>query len=539
MQADGSDMLTQVLIAGAGPVGLTLAVDLGRRGVRCVLVEKNEAPLGFPKMERCNARTMEIFRRLGLADRIRVAGYPANWPMDNYLVFSMAKPPLMKLPFPTVAEAKARIAATNNGTLPLEPYQVISQYTLEPLLKSVAESLPNVTVRYGCEFKSYIDEAAGVVSELVTADGAAIRVHSDYLVGCDGGGSVIRKQLGFSLEGESNMLTLRQALFHCEDLFDRVAVPRGRHYFRIDTQWTFLIVQDSTRHFTVHSIVDEDSDMPRMFETMVGVPVKYETLHIGKWAQRLMLADGYGRNRVFIAGDACHLVIPTGGLGYNTGVGDAIDLSWKLAATLQGWGGPHLLDSYEIERRQVGARNVAASDRGNAGRKVWRDAYRPWIEDDTPEGGAARRYLLEVASVEAHKSGGVVGAELGYRYVDSPVICNEPGQGPPHVIETYVPTTWPGARLPHVWMAPGVSVHDRIADGYTLLCTRGADDAGGLAEVFAAIGAPFRVLDVPLEAARDVYGFAYILVRPDLHVVWRGDRIPENPAAIARTVTGH
>lgn len=532
-------MDTQVLIVGAGPVGLTLAVDLGRRGINCILVEKNDAPLGYPKMERCNPRTMEIFRRLGLAEVIRSKGYPPDWPMDNYLVFSMAKPPLMKLAFPTVAEAKARGAATNDGTLPLEPYQIISQYTLEPLLKSVAESMPNISVRFGCTFGSFIDEGDRVRSEIKCSSGETFSVTSRYVVGCDGGGSIVRKQLGFQMEGESKM-EMHQALFRCDELFDKVSVPRGRHYYRVDTQWTFLIVQDSTKHFTIHAAVDHEAEMAPLFESIVGIPVKYETLHVGKWTQRLMLSTGYFQKRVFIAGDACHLVIPTGGLGYNTGVGDAIDLSWKLAATLQGWAGPHLLQSYEVERRQVGARNVAASGRGNSARKVWRDAYRPWIEDDTPEGEAARQHLVDVASVEAHKSSSVVGAELGYRYVDSPVICNEAGEGPPHLVEKYVPSTWPGARLPHVWLEPEVSVHDRIKDGYTLLCmTKNPQDASRLAAAFAVLGAQFSTLDVGTDAARNVYGFDYILVRPDLHVVWRGNHLPENPDAIARTVTGH
>jgi hypothetical protein len=301
-----------------------------------------------------------------------------------------------------------------------------------------------------------------------------------------------------------------------------------------------MIVQDSTRHFTVHSIVEADSDMPRMFETMVGTPVDYETLHINSWTQRLMLSTGYGESRVFIAGDACHLVIPTGGLGYNTGVGDAIDLSWKLAAVLQGWGGPGLLRSYEVERRQVGARNVAGSERGNTGRKIWRAAWRPWIEDDTPEGHAALKQLLDVASVEAGKSASVLGCELGYRYDDSPVIdYDTPGEPPPHSIENYVPSTWPGARLPHVWLEPGVSVNDRIPNGYTLLRLGANADTTPLARAFARIGAPFTTLDLDSEAARVVYRFDYLMVRPDLHVVWRGNRMPADPESLARRVTGH
>lgn len=533
-------METQVLIVGAGPVGLTLAVDLGLRGIRCMLVEKNDEPTGYPKMERCNPRTMEFFRRWGLADKVRAAGYPADWPMDNYLIFSMNEPPLLKLDYASVAEIKEKTARTNDGTLPLEPYQIISQYTLEPLLRDFAETLPNVTVKFGCGFESYVAEKDGVHVNLKTSAGETLTVSAQYLVGCDGGASAVRKQLGFKLEGEANLMQMRQALFRCDDLFDHVTVPKGRHYYRIDDQWTFLIVQDSTRHFTVHSVVESDEEMAQMFEKIVGKPVDYEMLHVASWTQRLMLADGYRRDRVFIAGDACHLVIPTGGLGFNTGAGDAIDLSWKLAAVLEGWGGPGLLDSYEIERRQVGGRNVAASGYGTTGRKAWRSMYRPWIRDDTPEGAAARAELVRVADTEARKSSTVVGAELGYRYVDSPIIINEPGEGPEHLIDRYVPTTWPGARLPHVWERPGVSVHDLIEDGYTLLSLASSPaDTSALERDFAQVGAPFHVIRLENDAARQVYGHDYLLVRPDLHVVWRGNSLTEAPEDLARRATGH
>jgi hypothetical protein len=263
-------------------------------------------------------------------------------------------------------------------------------------------------------------------------------------------------------------------------------------------------------------------------------------VHCAKWVQRLLLAEHYLQGRVFIAGDASHLVIPTGGLGMNTGVGDAIDISWKLAATLRGWGGPKLLQSYEAERRPIGAINVKASGGGTAGRMKWRAAYRPDIEDDTPSGRAALAKLLTIARAEAPKSFRVIGAELGYRYAGSPVICDEPG-GPAPNIEDYVPTSWPGARLPHVWLVPGeISVHDRIADGFTLLrLGRNREDASGLRKAFSAIGAPLSVLDIDSEAARCVYGFDYLLVRPDLHVVWRGDTLPKDADRVARVVTGH
>jgi hypothetical protein len=233
-------------------------------------------------------------------------------------------------------------------------------------------------------------------------------------------------------------------------------------------------------------------------------------------------------------------VIPTGGLGMNTGVGEATDLAWKLAATLAGWGGPNLLASYEIERRPVGARNVAASTFASRGRRKWRAAYSPVMREDTPEGAEARANYIRVAEAEQRKSNEMIGAELGYRYAGSPLIWPEPGEAPADDFLRYVPTTWPGARLPHVWLDDGSAMQDRIGDGYTFVRLNGSTaDAAALAHALAAIGAPFEVLDIPDQPARDVYGCDLLLLRPDLHVVWRGNRPPEEPERLARMATGH
>ena len=545
-------MNTQVLIVGAGPTGLTLAIDLGRRGVRCTVIEQKEAPQFLPKMERCNARTLEIYRRIGIADQVRAAGLPAQCPMDVFVVLSLTEPPLLHLPYPSVAQAKAQIAATNDGSLPLEPYQLISQYTLEPLLKSIAETLPTVSVRYGCEFLSFAQDqgavtarvrgTAGKSSDGKSSDDQTSEIQALYLVGCDGGSSVVRKRLGIALQGDGNLLQLRQALYRCDDLYERIPIGKGRHYHVADDHATQLIVQDSTRHFTLHSIVETDADMATMFERTVAMPVDYEMLYVGEWKQNLLLADGYGQGRVFLAGDAVHLMIPTGGLGMNSGVGDAVDLSWKLAAVLQGWGGRNLLPSYEIERRPVGERNVAASRYATLGRRKWRAAYRPSIRGHTPEGAAARAELVRIADVEQRKSNEMIGAELGYRYVGSPLIAEEPGEGPEYDFREYAPTAWPGARLPHVWLADGTAMQDRIGygHGYTLLrlgSTQVRTEA--LQRAFAALGAPLQVLDIPDAAPRDIYRRDFLLLRPDLHVAWRGNELPREPEQLARVVTGH
>jgi 2-polyprenyl-6-methoxyphenol hydroxylase-like FAD-dependent oxidoreductase len=534
-------MDTDVLIVGGGPTGLTLANDLGLRGVRCMLIDQKPAPAFLPKMERCNARTMEIFRRMGLVKKVRAAGLRAEAPMDVFIVLDCVQPPLLRFPFPSVAEFKTIIAKTTDGSQPLEPYQLISQYTVEPLLKAEAEKLPSVSVRFGFELLSFEQDADGVTAHVKALDGATSAIRCKYLAACDGGGSVVRRQLGIRLHGEANLQELRQALYYCEDLYERIPIGKGRHYHAVDAAGSFLIVQDSTRHFTLHAVVEDDAAMARQFEQVVAMPVNYEMLYVGKWRQNLLLAERYQDGRVFLAGDAVHLVIPTGGLGMNSGVGDAIDLSWKLAATLQGWGGPGLLASYETERRPVGHNNVQASTYASRGRRAWRSMYRSEMREHTPEGDAARAELIRIADVEQRKSNEMIGAELAYHYAGSPLIWPEEGE-PPYDFREYVPSTFPGVRLPHVWLDDGTAMQDRIGydHGYTLLRLGGsAADLSALERAFSRYGAPFRVLDVVDERARDVYGYDLILLRPDMHIVWRGQNAPEDPHRLAAMATGH
>ena len=533
----------QVLIVGGGPVGLTLAIDLGKRGVRAMLIEQKDAPAFLPKMERCNARTMEIYRRLGIADRVRAAGLGPDVPMDVFIVLSLTEAPLVAHHYPSVNEARAEIAAVNDGTQPLEPYQLISQYTLEPLLKKIAEEIPNLAVRFGCELLSFTQDANGVTAT-VKSKGKTETIRAAYLVGCDGGGSTVRKQLGIKLKGEANLLELRQALYRCDELFSLLPIGNGpgpgRHYHVADGHNSFLIMQDSTRHWTLHAVVPRDDDMKALFEQVVGVPVAYEMITCNPWRQNLLLAERFQEGRVFLAGDAVHLVIPTGGLGMNGGVGDAIDLSWKLAGTLQGWGGPNLLRSYEIERRQIGDRNVGASRYATLGRRRWRVMWRPTIRDNTAEGAELRAEIAHVADIEQRKSNEMIGAELGYRYADSPIIADIPG-GPEHLFRSYEPTSWPGARLPHVWLDDGAPIQDRLPkDGYTLVrLGKSKVDLAPLAEAIASYGAKVTSLDLRDQAPRTVYGYDLLLLRPDLHIIWRGNAPPDDPQELAALATGH
>jgi 2-polyprenyl-6-methoxyphenol hydroxylase-like FAD-dependent oxidoreductase len=446
--------------------------------------------------------------------------------MDVYLTESLHGPVIVHLPYPSVNAAKTEIAARNDGYI-LEPYQLISQYTLEPLLRSIVETLPSVSVRFGCELTEFDQDRDGVTARIQPHNGAAETIRAQYLVGCDGGSSTVRKQLGIPLQGEGRIRRLRQALFYCPDLYDNIPIGTGRHYHIAKPPlFPFIIIQDSKKHWTLHASAESDEEMAVIFRESLALPLDFQMLSVNEWTQNLLCAEHYGSGRVFIAGDSAHLVIPTGGLGMNTGVGDAIDLAWKLAATLEGWGGPELLSSYERERRPIGLRNIKASGDAARGRfEGWRKA--PTYEE------MARRFDLEQRKVTE-----ILGIEAGYRYVDSPILCNESG-GPDPDSQSYTPTTWPGARLPHVWLADRTALHDKIGPGYALLrMGTSQHDTRSLEAAFEKARAPFAVIDVPGEGARELYEYDLVLVRPDLHVVWRGNTPPDDPTGIAAIATG-
>ncbi|WP_077489435.1 FAD-dependent oxidoreductase [Sinomonas mesophila] len=531
-----------VVIVGAGPVGLTLAVELGQRGKSVLVLEKRKKLWKLPKMERCNARTMENFRRMGLADRIREAGLDNEMSMDVFICDeNLVNQPLVHHHYPSVSELKRQYREVNDGSAPAEPYQLISQYTLEPLLVEALAELPSVAVRFDAEVVSFTDDGESVTVRFRNADGVESSARAAYLVGCDGASSGVRKTLGFELEGDS-LLEMRQALFYSETLLEQIPIGAGRHYHVADDKSSFLIVQDDKKHFSLHATVASDEEMPELFERILGFPVDYETLYVGSWRQRLMLSDGYSSGRVFIAGDAAHLVIPTGGLGMNTGHGDAVDLAWKLAAALDGWGGEALLESYELERRPIGARNIAASRKATMGRRKWRGMWSPAMTARDSEGDKARADLAAVADEEQRWSNDLYGIELGYGYLGSPVIS----YGEDYAVDelgldfAYTPRTLEGFRLPNVRLDDGAPLQDSLGREYTILCV-GTDAAAAqpLEDAIAVVGAPVNTLAVASEDARKVYGEGYLLLRPDLHIAWRGTQPPQDPAQLAALVTGH
>ncbi|MSP00775.1 MAG: 2-polyprenyl-6-methoxyphenol hydroxylase [Acetobacteraceae bacterium] len=531
-------MTYDVIVAGAGPVGLTLAIDLGRRGIRCLIMEKNPTTAPWPKMDRSNARTMEFYRRIGIVDRVRALGYPPDNPMNVFLTTRLSDPPIAVLEYPSVAERRKQIAESPNGNWLLEPYQLVSQNKLEPLLKEVAEATPNVTVRYGLELTDFTQDADGVSVTARAVDGTEEAIRGSYLAGCDGGSSTVRKKLGIKLEGRGGIRQLVQVIFRSDTLYERIVTGKGRHYQFADALGSTMIAQGCRTEFTLHSTLPPDTDFVQVIQDFIGFPCDFEILHVVPWRHNLLIAERYRDRRVFLAGDAIHLVIPTGGLGMNTGVGDAFDLSWKLAGIIKGWGGPGLLDGYEQERRPIGIRNVAAAGWAAAGVPIWRALVTPAVYDNTPEGEATRRELAASFDVEHRRIHGMVGVESNYSYAGSPLIAEEPGNVAEWETSRYEPHTGPGVRIPHMWLKDGRAMQDVLGDDYTLLDLRGDCDSRPLEAAFRALGAPLEALRLDERRVREVYGASVFLLRPDLHIAWRGDGAPGDPVGLAARATG-
>jgi len=527
-----------VIVAGAGPAGFCTAIDLGRRGVNCLLLERRPATAPWPKMDRTNARSMEFFRRIGIADRIRELGFPSEMSMDVFLMTRLSEPPVAVLQFPSVAECRKRIAGTHDGSLPLEPYQLVAQNKVEPLLKEVAESTPNVMVRHGCEVTDFDQDDTGVTVMARRINGEEVVARASYLVGCDGGVSTVRKRLNIKLEGEGSIRELRQVIFYSPDLFDKIPYGKGRHYSFLDPEDSFtIVVQGDRKEFTLHTSMPEDSDFKAVIARLVGYPCDIKILHVLTWRYHLLLAERYRDRRVFLAGDSAHLVIPTGGLGMNTALGDAFDLSWKLAGVIRGWGGPALLNSYELERRPVGVHNVACSGWAASGVPIWQSLVKPNVLDDTSEGADVRHEIAKSFRTNHGRMHGMRGAEFGYTYAGS-AILDEESRSEKWDTNVYSPNTRPGARAPHTWLSDGRPLQDVVGNWYTLLHFGGGGNIGEFEAAFRAIGAPLAILHLDEPHMRKLYDKSMFLLRPDMHIAWRGDKAPANVGNLVDRVTG-
>jgi 2-polyprenyl-6-methoxyphenol hydroxylase-like FAD-dependent oxidoreductase len=533
-----------VLIAGGGPVGMTLAATLAHFGVRCTLVERALATTSHPKMDITNARSMELFRRLGLVGRLRAVAVPEDRPFDVAWITHLTGHELHRFRYPGAAAHRAAIRANNDGAQPAESPMRVSQVEIEPVLRAHVEASPRVDVRTGVELVDLAQDADGVDAVLRDVrTGATSRLRGAWLVGCDGAGSRVREAVGIGLSGDPR--TSRRYMVH---LRSRDALlRRWGGAWHVQSPDGTLIAQDDREVWTLHARCPDDVDPARidpsaLLARFVGQPVEHRVLVANPWMPRLLVADAYAHGRVLLAGDAAHQYIPTGGYGMNTGVGDAFDLGWKLAAVALGFGGPALLESYGPERRPVGLRNREASRRHTEVRVAISRLYGPPVYADGPAGEAARREagrrIAELGNAE-NESWGI---EWGYAYRDSPIVAREPGPVPPDDPLRYHPSTAPGVRLPSVVLPDGSLLFDRLGPWFTLLLTGpDAEDAhaGGFVDAARALGVPLTVLRLDAPALARLYEAPAVLVRPDHHVAWRGDAhatLATARSALARSV---
>jgi len=528
-----------VLIAGAGPVGLALAIELAYRNICCLVVEQTDGSVDFPTTNLANTRTVEHLRRWGFADRMRYeSGYPTDYPRNYLFVTRMDGYEIARFDHPANGAPDSRSPYSPEGRL------WISKPYFDPVLHQHVATLPQVELHYLTEFKSFEQTADKVIGTVVDVkSGKEETIEADYLVGCDGGRSHIRRALGIQYQGVFSQGMNVAVLFRSPLL---KMIPHGPavQYQIINAQLNGAIAAVDGKELwrlNIRNVKQEQIDTlnaPEKLRFALGNHIPFELLAVRPWTGHCVVADKYQDGRVFLAGDAAHLNWPAGGFGMNTGVGDAVDIGWKLAAVLQGWGGASLLKSYTAERKPIAMINVneAAEMRASFDNQT---PFSPKIGEDSDEGkqlrDKARAAIMRTRAKEfQHDSAGI---ELGYRYENSP-ICVADGTPAPELDHgLYVPSTWPGVRAPHVWLKDGRSTLDLFGKSFVLLNFSGTNTTT-ITDAAKQVELPLEIVKLPDEKVRETYERDLVLVRPDGHVAWRGDGVAENVIEIVDTVRG-
>lgn len=545
--------LIDVLIAGGGPCGLMLANELGRRGVRCLLVDGKPGTAFNPQANATQARTMEHFRRLGFADEVRAQGLPADHPTDIAYFTRYARHELARIRLPTAAQAREQVKTLGGSWSAAELPHRVSQKFVEQTLLRHARAWPGNTLRYGCALERFHDDCEQVHATLRPADGGAPEtVRARFLVGADGARSGVRRRLGIEWSGvtgiQRDFMGGRMLAVYLRSPELARVLPRERAWMYVSVNHerrAFMACVDGVAEYAFHAALraDEDADRwteadaRRVFAEVVGEPVPMEVLSMGTWlAGHALVAQRFRQGRAFLAGDAAHLFTPTGGLGYNTAVEDAVNLGWKLAAVLKGQAPLALLDSYEAERRPLAERNTGYARR--FADSVGLFTARPELEEDSPRGEAERAAAGRHLDAHARLEFNIPGVTFGGRYDASPVIVRDGAPLPPDEPNVYVPTASPGGRPPHAWLDDGRSLFDLFHVEWTLLALGpDAPDTSAFETAARARGVDLRVLRLPQTALRALYEAPLALIRPDQIVAWRGTDAADAAAVLAR-VTG-
>ena len=541
-----------VVIIGGGPCGLTLAIELGRRGVSTILLEEKTSPARFPAANATQARTMEHYRRLGFAEKVRAQGLPPDYPTDIAYFTRYTRHELARFSLPSARAAREMVRTLTGSWSAAELPHRVSQMFVENVLRAEASACPTVSIRPGWRMAAVRDTGTGVEVD-AEHDGGRTTLRAAYAMGADGGSSPTRKALGYAYVGESGAVRdfmggrMFAIHFRSADLYRAMPHPRAWMYWAVNRdRRAFMASVNGLDQFNFHTQLkpgesDEritDAQAKAMFQEAFAAPLDIEIIARSAWnAGYTLVAEKFQRGRIFLGGDAVHLFTPAGGLGYNTAVEDAVNLGWKLAAVLKGWGGSALLDTYETERQAIARRNTAYA-RGFAD-SLGLFVPPPELEDAGPAGEAARKLTGEHFNHHARFEFNIPGITFGGRYDGSPIVVSDGTAPPPDAANSYQPTGCPGGRAPHLWLGDGRSLYDALGFEFTLLQLGGKPaDAAPFRAAAASLGIPLSIAPVAGDEARDLYGADLVLVRPDQIVAWRGNSSAEAAAALARA-TGH
>ena len=528
----------QVLIAGGGPCGLTLAIELGRRNISCLLVDAKPGTAFNPQANATQARTMEHFRRLGFAHEIRSMGLPADHPTDITYLTRFAGTELARLRLPTAAAAPQAIKNMSGSWSAAELPHRVSQKYVEVCLHQHAQQQASVEMRYGWQLQQFTDTGDGIQALVASVNDAQIlNVNADYLVGADGARSLVRHQLGIAWGGATGFKRkfmggkMLAVYLKAPDFYARNPNDRAWMYVVVNPQLrAFIMSVDGVSEFAFHIQMADDAatealteaDARRLFAQAFGQPIDIEILSMATWmAGHALVAESFQQGRVFLGGDAAHLFTPTGGLGYNTAVEDAVNLSWKLASVLKGQAPVALLDSYHLERHALAVRNTGYA-RQFADSIGLFDAA-PELEDPSPQGEQARAVASDYLNGHVRREFNIPGVTFGGRYDGSPIIVGDGTTAPTDAANSYTPCATPGGRPPHAWLPDGRSLFDTFHTDWTLLALgKVPPESSHFMHSAKALGIDLKVVYHAQPELLALYEAPLVLIRPDQIVAWRG-----------------
>lgn len=542
-----------VLIAGGGPCGLVLAIELGRRGVRTLLVDAKPGTATNPQANATQARTMEHFRRLGFAHEVRALGLPPDHPTDIAYFTRYTGHELARLALPTAAQAVQQVRGLGGSWSAAELPHRVSQKFVETVLRRHALACPGNAIRYGCRLLAFEDEGDRVAATIAPAEsGAPQQVRARFLVGADGARSTVRRALGIPWEGESGTRRafmggqMFAVYLRAPTLYRDLPHPRAWMFVSFNHERrAFMAAVDGREEFAFHAALHEGEDASgwgeaqarRVFAQAVGREIAIEVLATGTWtAGHSLVASSFRRGPVLLAGDAAHLFTPTGGLGYNTAVEDAVNLGWKLAQVVRGVSPATLLDSYELERKPLAIRNTGYAQRFADSIGLFPAV--PALDQPGPAGDAARTEASRHLDAHVRLEFNIPGVTFGGRYDGSPLVVADGSTPPPDAPNHYTPTACPGGRPPHAWLADGRSLFDSFHREWTLLVLGPTPpDASAFEAAAQALGLDLLPVQHADPALLALFEAPLVLVRPDHIVAWRGQDAAD-AARVLRTAAG-